>query len=116
MPVINIVHCRLLESCRVVFAENPVPQTKKRAPIFHTYLQVLGGMLTGREEALPQDMLPVVAARLLDVLAAHCSAGALPVDRPFSRYFYTLLRTLQAAVRQVCLGPHMPRNSEAPES
>ncbi|CAK0757758.1 hypothetical protein CVIRNUC_002567 [Coccomyxa viridis] len=64
-------------------------------------LQALGSMLAAREEALPKDMLPEVAARLLDVLASHCSSGALPVDRPFSRYFYTLLRTLQAAVRQI---------------
>ena len=67
-------------------------------------------MLAAREEALPKDMLPEVAARLLDVLASHCSSGALPVDRPFSRYFYTLLRTLQAAVRQVCIWLACPIN------
>ena len=72
-------------------------------------------MLAAREEALPQDMLPEVAACLLDILAAHCSSGALPVDRPFSRYFYTLLRTLQAAVRQVCVRPACP-TTEATEA
>ena len=68
-----------------------------------TPLQALGSMLAAKKEALPQDMLPEVAARLLDALATHCSSGALPVDRPCSRYVYTLLRTLQAAVRQVCI-------------
>ncbi len=59
-------------------------------------------MLAGKDEAVPQEMLPEVAACLLGCLADRCSSkSALPLDRPSSRYFYTLLRTLQAAVSQV---------------
>ena len=61
-------------------------------------------MLTGKEEALSQDMLTRTAECLLDLLAGHCSSkNPLPVDRPFSRYFYTLLRTMQIVVSQVRL-------------
>ena len=67
-----------------------------------TLLQALSSMLAGRDEGVPLDMLPDVAACLLECLARHCSSNAaLPLDRPSSRYFHTLLRTLQAAVSQV---------------
>lgn len=65
-------------------------------------LQALSSMLAGKEEAVPHDMLPQVAACLLECLAGHCSSkNALPLDRPSSRYFCTILRTMQAAVSQV---------------
>lgn len=75
-------------------------------------LQALSSMLASKEEALPQEMLPEVATCLLDLLAAHCSSGsALPLDRPFSRLFYTLLRTLQAVVSQASIfRPSVPTN------
>ena len=66
-------------------------------------LQALSSMLACKgEEAVMQDMLPEVAACLLDCLAGHCSLkSALPLDRPSSRYFYSILRTMQAALSQV---------------
>lgn len=73
-------------------------------PENRAHAQALSGVLTGKEEALSQDMLIRTAACLLDLLAGHCSSkSALPVDRPFSRYFYTLLRTMQTVVSQVRL-------------
>ncbi len=69
-----------------------------------TRVQALSGVLTGKVEALSQDMLTRTAASLLDLLTVHCQAkSTLPVDRPFSRYLFTLLRTMQAVISQVRL-------------
>jgi len=63
-------------------------------------------MLADKGDTVPQDMMPDVLLCLLDCLAIHCSAkSALPLDRTSSRYFYTLLRTMQAAVSQVKARP-----------
>lgn len=65
-------------------------------------LQALSSMLAGKDEAVPQDMLAEVAARLQQCLAGLCtSESTLPLDRPSSRHYYTILRTMQAAVSQV---------------
>ena len=63
-------------------------------------------MLANKVETVPQDMMPDVVTCLLDCLAIHCSStSALPPDRASSRYFYTLLRTMQAVVSQVRARP-----------
>lgn len=67
-----------------------------------SFLQALSSMLAGKDEAVPQSMLPQVAACLLECLAGHCnSKSALPLDKPSSRYFYSILRTMQAVISQV---------------
>ena len=59
-------------------------------------------MLADKGDTVPQDMMPDVLSCLLDCLAIHCTAkSALPLDRISSRYFHTLLRTMQAVVSQV---------------